>query len=97
MPVKDTIKIANDEGCIESTPARDKVWMIQTPQVFSYDLIYQAYTNLAACKGTGITDDAMVVETYGNRKVRLVEGSYENIKITTPEDILVAETFLKKI
>lgn len=93
MPVKDTIKIANDEGFIESTPLREKVWMIQTPQVFAYELIYQAYTKMLKNKASGITDDAMVVETFGNQKVKLVEGSYENIKITTPEDIKIAQIF----
>lgn len=101
MPVKDTIKIADADGYISSTPKRDLVWMIQTPQVFSYDLIKDAYTTLLkeekrlAEEGILITDDAMVVETLMGKKVRLVEGSYRNIKITTPEDIDIAECFLK--
>lgn len=101
MPVKDTIKIADAEGYIESTPKRDLVWMIQTPQVFSYELILNAYTILLKEesslieKGISITDDAMVVETLIGEKVKLVEGSYKNIKITTPEDISVAEGFLQ--
>lgn len=101
MPVKDTIKIADVEGYIESTPKRDLVWMIQTPQVFSYELILNAYTILLKEesslieKGISITDDAMVVETLIGEKVKLVEGSYKNIKITTPEDISVAEGFLQ--
>ena len=101
MPVKDTIKIAGADGFIESTPRRDLVWMIQTPQVFTYELIYKAYnlllkeeTSLVE-KGISITDDAMVVETLLGEKVKLVEGSYKNIKITTPEDISVAEGFLQ--
>ena len=100
MPVKDTIKIADESGHIASTPNRNLVWMIQTPQVFSYDLIRQAYRELL-CKeeelksrGINITDDAMVVETLMEQKVKLVEGSYENIKITTPEDLKIAESFL---
>ena len=101
MPVKDTIKIANADGYIESTPKRDLVWMIQTPQVFSYELIFKAYAillkeeNSLIEKGISITDDAMVVETLLGEKVKLVEGSYKNIKITTPEDISVAEGFLQ--
>ena len=101
MPVKDTIKIANAERYIETTPKRDLVWMIQTPQVFSYDLISKAYTTLLKEehslieKGISITDDAMVVETLLGEKVKLVEGSYKNIKITTPEDISIAEGFLE--
>ena len=69
MPVKDTIKIADEDGYIESTPSRDLVWMIQTPQVFDYDLIYGAYTKMAHSNVAGITDDAMVVETFENHKV----------------------------
>lgn len=102
MPVKDTIKIADTEGFIETTPRRDLVWTIQTPQVFSYTLIKKAYeclikeeTSLIE-KGISVTDDAMVVETLLGERVKLVEGSYKNIKITTPEDISVAEGFLRE-
>lgn len=101
MPVKDTIKIADADGYIETTPKRDLVWMIQTPQVFSYEMISKAYALLLKeedsliAKGISITDDAMVVETLLGEKVKLVEGSYKNIKITTPEDISVAEGFLQ--
>lgn len=101
MPVKDTIKIADSKGYIETTPKRDLVWMIQTPQVFSYELIYRAYDILQKeesrllNEGISITDDAMVVETLLGEKVKLVEGSYRNIKITTPEDLSVAEGFLQ--
>jgi len=102
MPVKDTIKIADNDGFIETTPSRDLVWMIQTPQVFSFELIYKAYERLMVeensliQRGIVITDDAMVVETLLGEKVKLVEGSYTNIKITTPEDISVAEGFLRE-
>ena len=103
MPVKDTIKLADDECNIESTPERSKVWQIQTPQAFAYDLIKEAYTILIEQEEKGIktsipvTDDAMVVEYFMNQKVHLVYGSYENIKITTPEDMLVASAFLKRV
>lgn len=93
VPAKDTIKIADKDGYIDATPSREKVWMIQTPQVFSYELIYQAYTKMQEEHGGCVTDDAMVVEMYGNKKVKLVQGSYENIKITTPEDIKTAQLF----
>lgn len=93
MPVKDTIKIADEDGNIESTPLREKVWMVQTPQVFEYDLVYDAYTRMIKSGAVGITDDAMVVETFADKKVKLVKGSYENIKITTPEDIKIAQIF----
>ena len=100
MPVKDTIKIANEDGYISTTPKRELVWMIQTPQVFDYELIKKAYLILEKDeyslleKGISITDDAMVVERLLGEKVRLVEGSYQNIKITTPEDLAIAEGFL---
>ena len=101
MPVKDTIKIANEEGFIDTTPKRELVWMIQTPQVFDFALIKKAYLILEKDeysllqKGISITDDAMVVEMLLGEKVKLVEGSYQNIKITTPEDLGIAEGFLK--
>lgn len=97
MPVKDTIKIADEGGYVASTPPRSKVWMVQTPQVFAYALIRDAYEKMLCSDMVGITDDAMVAEAFSDRKVRLVEGSYENIKITTPEDIKIAENFLKNV
>ena len=102
MPVKDTIKLADAEQNIESTPERSRVWMIQTPQAFEYPLIKEAYTILIEQEEKGIrtsipvTDDAMVVEYFLNQKVHLVYGSYENIKITTPEDMRIAEVFVKR-
>ena len=102
MPAKDTVKIADDKGFAAQTPDRDKVWIIQTPQVFSYGMILELYQRLdreegdLMAKGINITDDAMVVEYYTDTRVKLVEGSYDNIKITTPEDIAVAEAILEK-
>ena len=75
---------------------RSQVWSIQTPQIFAYPLIRSAHESLRAKDMSGVTDDAMVVEQEKGTKIRLVEGSYQNIKITTPEDLDVAETFLKK-
>lgn len=100
MPVKDTIKIADKDKNIVNTPNRNLVWMVQTPQVFAYSLIRNAYEELLSREqefATGeitITDDAMVVETLTGKQIKLVEGSYKNIKITTPEDILLAENLL---
>ncbi len=99
MPVKDTIKIADEKGNIVSTPNRNLVWQVQTPQVFAYSLIKEAYRDLILKEmallqsGVVVTDDAMVVETLTGHPVKLVKGSYENIKITTREDLLIAENF----
>lgn len=95
MPSKDTVKIADDQGFISVTPPRKNVWNIQTPQVFSYELIYNAYQTMQRKGMAGVTDDAMVIELLDAAKIRLVEGSYENIKVTTPDDIKVLENLLK--
>ncbi|MDO5798765.1 MAG: 2-C-methyl-D-erythritol 4-phosphate cytidylyltransferase [Eubacteriales bacterium] len=96
MPSKDTIKISDKEGFVQSTPDRSQVWSVQTPQIFEYSLIRSSHESLRRKDMTGITDDAMVVEQETGVRIRLVEGSYQNIKITTPEDLDIAETFLKK-
>ncbi|KSV58587.1 2-C-methyl-D-erythritol 4-phosphate cytidylyltransferase [Acetivibrio ethanolgignens] len=95
MPVKDTIKLVDEEKNVVSTPARELVWQIQTPQVFSYRLVYQAYQKLFQKEKIQVTDDAMVVEQMTGHQIHLVEASYRNIKITTPEDIRIAEAFLR--
>ena len=97
MPVKDTIKLVDDEVFAKETPDRASTWQVQTPQAFSYELIYDAYARMLAGNEMGITDDAMVIERMTDYKVKLIEGSYRNIKITTPEDLLVAEAYLKNI
>ena len=94
MPSKDTVKIADESGYIAETPDRSKVWMIQTPQIFRYALIRNAHESIRTREMSNVTDDAMVVEQEIGIKVRLAEGSYQNIKITTPEDLGVAELFL---
>lgn len=96
MPSKDTVKLVDERGVVCSTPDRKRVWNVQTPQVFSYALIADAYEKALQGDCTDITDDAMVVEKYGSHPVKLYEGSYENIKLTTPEDLPVAETFMAK-
>ena len=93
MPVKDTIKIADENGFAKETPNRNYVWMVQTPQVFETSLVKKAYGMLMKRDNITVTDDAMVVETMLGRNVKLVEGSYQNIKITTPEDLTIAEVF----
>lgn len=100
VPSKDTIKISDKDGFVSSTPSRKLVWSIQTPQVFETGLIKNAYEALAEHIDSHpdgditITDDAGVVEQFGNCRVKLVEAAYTNIKITTPEDIRTAESFL---
>lgn len=126
VPSKDTVKIADEEGFVVSTPDRRLVWNIQTPQVFETKLITAAYGELERellrlggqdAKGENtkgqdadgqsidgrdqnrqyinVTDDASVVELFTDHKVKLAMGAYENIKITTPEDISTAEGFLE--
>lgn len=87
MPSKDTIKICDDNGFVQSTPNRKYTWIIQTPQAFSYSVIRQANEIMQKRGMNGVTDDAMIVEASGVAKVKLVEGSYENIKVTTPDDL----------
>ena len=94
MPSKDTIKLSDEKGFVSETPDRKNVWTIQTPQIFSYSLIRRAHESIRKKDMSQITDDAMVVEQETGRKVRLVEGSYMNLKITTPEDLATAEIFL---
>jgi len=102
MPSKDTVKIADEHGCVVNTPDRSRVWIIQTPQVFERELITDAYTRLMEAlpelerKGMKITDDAMVLEQMSGHPVYLVEAGYENIKITTPEDLLLAKALLEQ-
>ena len=96
MPVKDTIKISDENGFADSTPERNLLWQIQTPQVFETSLIKEAYKKHMQCDTIKVTDDAMVVEQMLGQKVKLVTGAYENIKITTPEDLKIAEIFLGK-
>lgn len=100
MPSKDTVKIVDEEDFALQTPDRKRVWNVQTPQVFDTELIVGAYESLTenladlSEKGIMVTDDASVVELFTDIKVKLVEASYQNIKITTPEDLQIAETFI---
>ena len=94
MPVKDTVKMVDVEGYAIYTPAREHVWLAQTPQTFEYSLIREAYEKLMAKDEKEVTDDAMIVERLMRTKVKLVRGSYENIKITTPDDLVAAQGFV---
>lgn len=98
MPVKDTIKVSDQEGFVASTPDRSHLWQIQTPQAFHYSWIRGAYDRLFSREEyqQGVTDDAMVLETMTDHRVRLMEGSYGNIKVTTPEDMAVASALLNR-
>lgn len=97
MPVKDTIKIVDAEDFAKETPERKYVWQVQTPQVFSYALVREAYDMLMEDQDAySVTDDAMVVETMLNYPVKLFQASYKNIKITTPEDLQIAELFVQR-
>ena len=95
MPVKDTIKIVDREQFAKETPDRSTLWQVQTPQTFSYGLIREAYCKMLQQEDSVITDDAMVVERMTSVPVKLIEGSYRNIKITTPEDLLLMEAYLR--
>lgn len=97
VPAKDTIKITDGEGFGMETPARSSVWQVQTPQVFSYSLIRKAYDLLQHTDRSQVTDDSMVVEHMLVQKVHMTMGDYRNIKVTTPEDLPLAEVFFKKI
>lgn len=97
MPSKDTVKLVDDNAFAKETPNRSYVWIIQTPQVFDSALIIEAYSKLMMQTEIQVTDDAMVVEQQMGLPVKMVQGSYENIKVTTPEDLDVAEIFVKRL
>ncbi len=93
VPVKDTVKMTGESNQVVRTVPRDKLWLVQTPQAFRYEVICRAH-QWAAAQGYSGTDDASLVEARG-WPVSMVQGSYENIKVTTPEDIIVAEALLR--
>ncbi len=97
VPSKDTIKIVDDKQTIIDTPLRKNVWSIQTPQIFSFSLVKEAYTKMQKEEHTHVTDDAMVVESYMGTAVQVYMADYKNIKITTPEDMIVADKFLELV
>ena len=91
--VKDTVKVVDKNGFVVSTPDRSTLFAVQTPQIFDFELYRNAAQN-AREKGFDFTDDCQLVESF-NQKVETVVGSYSNIKITTPDDIVLAENLLK--
>ncbi len=93
VPVKDTVKKVTSQFLVEENIARENLWQIQTPQVFKKSLIQKAYARFGKYE---VTDDASLVEKLG-KKVSIVFGSYNNIKITTPEDLIIAECIVKKL
>lgn len=96
MPVKDTIKMVSEEGIVTATPDRSRLWQIQTPQIFRFADIKAAYDRMMLSEGREtVTDDAMVMEQYGKCNIRVFEGSYDNIKVTTPEDLQFIKNILK--
>ena len=102
VPVKDTIKVSDTAGYAVSTPDRRTLWQVQTPQVFPFSMIRDAYRELPARRtpegtigGRQVTDDAMVAEALCGTRIRLVTASYRNLKVTTPEDLLIAEAFIR--
>ena len=96
MPVKDTIKVVGADGFAKETPKRSSLWQIQTPQTFPYGRIREAYEKVMAQGDSAVTDDAMMLETAFGEQVQVIEGSYQNLKITTPEDISIAELYLNR-
>ena len=95
VPAKDTIKVVDKDNFGIDTPDRNTLWQVQTPQSFMYNDLINAYELMQKDSSTMITDDTMIMEKYLNKKSRLIMGDYRNIKITTPEDILIAELLLK--
>jgi len=91
VPVTDTIKVAGDDMVVQGTPPRRSLWAVQTPQVFRYDLITRANQQAKY----EVTDDAMLLERLGLR-VKIYIGAYDNIKITTPDDLALAEVLWRK-
>ena len=90
VPVKDTIKSVGPGNMVRETLDRDRLWAVQTPQVFRTDILHEAHKRVS----DDVTDDASMIELMGG-DVRIFTGSYENIKVTTPEDIQIAEAVLK--
>ncbi len=90
VPVKDTIKLVSPDRMVSETPDRSLLWAAQTPQVFRYDLLLEAHRSYTE----DVTDDAAMVEALGHA-VKMFQSSYENIKVTTTDDLTIAEVFLK--
>ena len=94
VPCKDTVKLCSEEGVVSETLDRSRLWLVQTPQCFRRNLLVSAYEK-ASGEGFFATDDAALVERM-QVPVHLVMGSYENIKVTTPEDFVICEDILRR-
>lgn len=96
VPLKDSIKQSDEEGFVQRSIEREKVWAMQTPQTFDYVLCKMAYDKMMQTEDgcRGITDDAMVLERFLSKRAKICEGDYRNIKITTPEDLFMASAYL---
>ena len=90
VPVQDTVKVVAAQGLVEATPPRDTLWAAQTPQIFRYDLLWEAHRRCTE----PVTDDAAMVERLGH-PVKMFLGSYHNLKVTTPLDLAIAEVLLR--
>lgn len=103
VPSKDTVKIADEDGFVAGTPNRESVYIMQTPQAFEYSAIKDCYRKLIEnedkliADGIKITDDAMVMEQFGDKKVFLSRGDYKNMKVTTPEDIEIGKLYVRSV
>lgn len=97
VPSKDTVKLADDSGYVKLTPDRSTVWNVQTPQTFELSGILSAFRRYMKKQDVLVTDDSMVWELHNSSPVKLIMGDYTNIKITTPEDIEIAERNLMDI
>jgi 2-C-methyl-D-erythritol 4-phosphate cytidylyltransferase len=99
VPVKDTIKLADADGCVRETPRRSDLWSVQTPQGFFYNDLLAAnarmYEEMHRGAQLGITDDSMIMERFSAVPVHILEGDYTNIKVTTPEDLQLVEQLLR--
>ncbi len=94
VPVKDTVKMVSEQKMVLETLDRSKVWAVQTPQTFRHDILKMAFEKAFKDRFYG-TDDASLVERMGV-KVKVIQGSYENVKITTPEDLALGEEILRR-
>lgn len=88
VPSKDTVKLGDENGIVTDTPDRRRVWLVQTPQAFEFESIYKAYGKAIDSGRNDITDDSMVMEAFGEYDIHFVMGDYDNIKLTTPDDML---------
>lgn len=91
LPVRETVKVVGEGGVVESTPDRERLWLAQTPQVFRWDIIWRAHQEFSG----EATDDAQMVEALGH-PVKVFPGAPDNIKVTTEEDLAVAEALLRR-